>query len=156
MFSRLAAERLVRKALREYERKEYARSEDLVRRALALRPGLSEAEGYLGILALKQGRLEEARERLEKTAGANGDLTVQVALGAAELLSGNPSKARSWFEKALSAFPVLFEMRYHLGLAWLREKKKRKALGEFIEMFRREDEPLFLRLERLEEKIGKK
>jgi hypothetical protein len=75
-----------------------------------------------------------------------------VGLGACELLRGNFDSARDRFLQALRAFPVLFELRYQIGLAWFREKKERKAREEFLLCLKMDDEPLFQRLERLRER----
>jgi len=146
---RLAAARRVKKALRLYDRGEYVESQEELRLALTLRPDLPEADQYQGILDLKQGRVAEALPRLHKAWEKNEDINVAVALGAAELLEGRAEAARTWFTKALAAFPVLYDLDYHIGLAWLRERKGRKALVCFLRMLRREDDPLFIRLERL-------
>jgi tetratricopeptide (TPR) repeat protein len=151
---RLAAARRVKKALRLYDRGKYAESQEELRQALVLRPDLPEADQYHGILDLKQGRAAEALPRLRKAWEKNEDITVAVALGAAELLEGREEAARTWFQKALDAFPVLYDLDYHIGLAWLREKKGRKARVCFLRMLRREDEPLFIRLERLRNRCG--
>lgn len=151
---RLAAFLQVRKALRLYDRGEYAAAEEALEGALAERPGLAERDQYRGILALKQGRVEEALPLLRQAYEKDEAIPAAVALGAAELLRGRGEEARRWFGRALDAFPVMFELSYHVGLSWLREKKKRKAIEVFASMLAREDEPLFQRLDRLREAAG--
>jgi len=139
----------VRRALKLYDRKAYVDAEAALGRALACRPDLPEADQYRGILALKQGRLEEALGHLRRAWEKEEDIPVAVALGAAELLTGRFDEARDHFEKAIAAFPVLYDLRFHVGLAWFRQKKRRRAVAEFHRMVQGDDEPLFTRLDRL-------
>ncbi len=154
MAGRIRAAMLVRAAFRRYDAGDFAGAEERVKAALALRPGLENGDMYLGILALKQGRAGEAKALLEKAYAGSADPSTAAALGAACLMLGEHAAARGFFEAAIKAFPVLFDLRYHIGLSWLLEGRRRKAVEEFHAMALREDGPLFERIKRLKDHSG--
>ncbi len=149
MFGGLKSSLHVRSAMKDYEKGDYAHAEEQVKRAMAANPGLPEGGLYLGILALKQGRIAEAKGLLEHAFKQEESPTAASALGAAFLLLGEHEAARKHFEAAIKAFPVLFDLRYHIGLSWLLQGERRKALAEFHAMARKEDAPLMERMKRL-------
>jgi tetratricopeptide (TPR) repeat protein len=138
------------RATRRYAAGDVDGAKEAMDRALEAHPELPLADQYLGILALKQGKIKEAETRLLQAAGRNGDpFVVRQGLGAIELLRGRYAEAEKRFSEALEAFPVAFEVGYHIGLCRLLAGKEREALLEFNRLLAREDGPLFQRLKRL-------
>jgi tetratricopeptide (TPR) repeat protein len=105
------------------------------------------ASQYLGVIALKQGRLKEAEEHLLQAGGRGGDpFVISQGLGALEILRKRYDDAENRFREALEAFPVAFEVGYHIGLCRLLAGDRKGALEEFVRLLGREDEALFRRL----------
>lgn len=148
MFGRWIAAWRARRAVAAYERGRFAEAEAGVRHALEADPRLPDAAQYLGVLALKQGRLQEAEDHLAKAAGGD-PFVLNQALGAAALLRGRYEEADRRFAQALAAFPVAFEIGYHAGLIRFLQGDETGALTAFTRLLAREDDPLFKRLEHL-------
>ena len=116
-------------------------------RALEADPDLSLSSQSLGVIALKQGQLKKAEEHLLQATGRGGDpFVVAQAMGALALLNKRYDEAEKRFGEALEAFPVAFEIGYHVGLARLLGGEEGSAMAEFVRLLGREDEPLFRRL----------
>ena len=150
MFARLTAAWHLRRATRRYAAGDFDGALGALERSLAARPGLPLAAQYLGVIALKRNRVREAEDHLRKAGGGDGDpFVVNVALGAVELLRERYEAAEARFREALAAFPVAFEVGYHVGMAKWLSGDETGALAEFTRLLAREDEALFVRLKRL-------
>jgi len=82
-------------------------AEQRLREAIALDPGYSKAHLYLGILAHRSHRLDEAVHLLERAAAlAPTDAETYAALGAAQGARGDAAAALRSFETALRLDPA--------------------------------------------------
>ncbi|MHC4598399.1 MAG: tetratricopeptide repeat protein [Planctomycetota bacterium] len=118
--------------------------------ALEADPDLPLSSQYLGVIALKQGQLKKAEEHLLRAKGRGGDpFVVAQGLGGLALLNKRYDEAEKRFGEAIEAFPVAFELGYHVGLARLLGGKEEDGRAEFVRLLCREDEPLFRRLAQL-------
>ena len=150
MIGRLLAAWHTWRATRRYAAKDVEGAKEAMDRALEAGPDLPLADQYLGVLALKRGRLKEAEEHLRKASGAGGDpFVVNQAMGALEILRKRYGEAEKRFHEAFEAFPVAYEVGYHVGLSRLLGGDEKGALAEFARLLARDDEALFLRLKRL-------
>lgn len=147
MIGRWIAAVRIWKATRRYAAGDLAGARGQVARALEAQPDLSLADQYLGVLSLKGGDPRDAEERLRKAEGSGGDpFVVAQGLGALEILRKRYREGEERFAQAFEAFPVAFEVRYHIGLARLLAGDEPGAMAEFVDLLGREDEPLFKRL----------
>ncbi|MHC4780608.1 MAG: tetratricopeptide repeat protein [Planctomycetota bacterium] len=151
MIGRWIASWHVWRATRLYGRKDLEGARNAVSRAIEIDPDLPLSAQYLGIIALKQGRIKEAEEHLMRAVGQGGDpFVVHQGLGALEIVRKRYAEAESRFKEALSAFPVAYEVGYHIGLARFLSGDEAGAFSEFLQVLSREDDPLFKRIGRLE------
>jgi len=147
MIGRLLAAWHTWRATRRYAGKDLEGAKDALDRALKACPDLPQADQYLGVLALKRGRLKEAQEHLLKAVGRGGDpFVVGQGLGAIELLRKRFGEAEKRFKEAFEAFPVAYEIGYHVGLCRQLAGDEKGSVGEFARLLAREDGPLFIRL----------
>lgn len=93
-------------------------AEDCLRRALALKPNLAEAQLNLAAVLEDQGRLEEAAEGLEQLLRVRPDY-VQALNNLSSVLKklGRLKEARRCLEKALALKPDFSEAHNNLGAA---------------------------------------
>jgi len=99
-----------------------AGAEQDLRRALALRPGLSAAAVALGNLLRRRGAVDEALAVLAPavSAGSNEERARgHVAVGAAQLAAGRRAEAERAFARAVEFAPARAEIRLGIARAWL-------------------------------------
>jgi tetratricopeptide (TPR) repeat protein len=100
-------------------------------RAIALRPDVAEAQGALGVIYFKQGRLDEAEKALRaELARSAGD--VQSRLNLAQVLesSQRPEEALPLLRDVLEARPDFADARYLLGKILLAQGATAEAIAQ--------------------------
>lgn len=113
-------------AIQEIKRKNYALAEELLRKALAIKPDNSAMHNHLGLALRHQSRYKEASEEYEKALVLKPDYYEAMNnLAVVYEMLGNPEKAKSMYKKALSIKPSYAEA--HLNYALLLE-----AEGDYL------------------------
>ena len=119
-----------------WARRDYASAEARFKKALALRPGFSEAWNNLGAFYLSQGRNNDAVEALEKALGNVYYTSYEMALsnlGLALYNLGRYPEARSRLEEALEVNPSQPAVRQNLSLVLYEEGEYQLALVQVNE-----------------------
>jgi len=107
-----------------------------LQQALALDPKLVWARFYLAKIQLDLGRLEKAREELERGLAERPNVPhFLTLLGEVERRLGNPARSLDLCGRALAADPALTPAHYSLALAYLdlgKEDEARRALESAV------------------------
>jgi len=120
---------------------ETARARAAFERALALEPGLAEANNDLGALLAQGGDLDAAISRFRAALASTPDYPDALNnLGYALLLTGHDAEARALYEKALALQPDFPEALNNLGLLLGRGGDMAGAERYFREALRRRPE----------------
>ncbi|MHC4778660.1 MAG: hypothetical protein ACYTFG_08820, partial [Planctomycetota bacterium] len=118
MIGSLIAAVRIWKATRRYEGGDLPGARALVLSAMEANPRLPMAEQYLGVIALKEGKLAQAEDHLLRAEGQGGDpFIIAQALGALAIVKKRYEEGEKKFLESIDAFPVAFELWYHVGLA---------------------------------------
>jgi tetratricopeptide (TPR) repeat protein len=99
--------------------------------ALEIKPDVHEAQGTLGVIYLKQGRLPEAEAAFRAELASNsGDILTRHNLGNVLELQGRPKEAEAALREVLAANPQFVDSRYLLGKILLARGAAREAIEE--------------------------
>ena len=101
----------------------------LLNKALELRPGDTEASHLLAEIAVREARLDEAREFYRESLKHNvGDAQTLMRLSLLETRLGSAAAARAWLRQALDADPEAVQPRIMLAQEFLKEGDTSQAL----------------------------
>ncbi|MEO8485588.1 MAG: DUF5672 family protein [Betaproteobacteria bacterium] len=107
-------------------------AESAYRAALALSPGHTLADHYLGVVETHRGRLDDATPRLERTAAARpADPDFQVHLGLAYAAADRLDDAIACYRRAIDRGPGHAGAWNNLGLALQQQNRLDDAIASF-------------------------
>lgn len=125
-----------------WRRGEDERSEELLRRAIALDPGLLRAHHFLGLTALRRDDLDGAEAAFRLALERDGGFAeAWFHLGKIALRRGNPEEAERLLGEAVERAPDYAEAYYQLAFARRRLGDREgadRSLARFEELRRRE------------------
>jgi tetratricopeptide (TPR) repeat protein len=102
-----------------------------LQQALDLDPSLIWARFYLAKVYIDQGRLDKAKEELERGLGSRPNVPHFLSLlGEVNRKLGNPELAIQLNRQALKADPSMTPAHYYIGLAYMDLKKEDDAIQE--------------------------
>jgi Tfp pilus assembly protein PilF/arylsulfatase A-like enzyme len=115
-----------------YRKKDYARSEAILREHLLHQPRSKEAENLLGGLAMDQGRLEEAEAHFRKALSYEPNFTdARNSLGLLFEKLGRHDEALAEFQRVVKVDPEYAEGYNNIGVVLKNAGRIDEALSEF-------------------------
>ncbi|HEX4142092.1 MAG TPA: tetratricopeptide repeat protein [Pirellulales bacterium] len=123
---------LVALSQREYRAGRFAEAAAACRKILALRPGIPEMHGNLGIVLAQQGELDQALAQFDQAIALRPNFAeVHNNAGHVLELQGKLDAAAARFEQAIALRPDYAEAHYNLGNVLLAQHKPELAAARF-------------------------
>jgi tetratricopeptide (TPR) repeat protein len=114
-----------------YQKKDYANSEAMYRKALEIKPDYTEATIALSNLMLNTSRAAEAADLIAKAVAANpNDGKLLVQQGVIYFNTGKQAEAAEVFEKIVAADPSLAEPHFYLGTIAVGQGKTPECIAQ--------------------------
>lgn len=149
LFDRRSAERLFRKGLDEYERREYARAQEIFSQVVEDTPDHVDAHFYSGLCSVFSKDFEGARKSLLTVLEYEpGHFGAHANLGTLYVKMGELDLAISCYQKALDlATGQRGAIHYFMANTFARKGNHAKALPHYLEAVEREPEDLDIQVD---------
>lgn len=132
------SQELLQQAVEVHRSGDLARAAGLYRAVLEQEPNQADALHYLGVIAMQNGRFDDAAEMIGQAVQLSpGNPHLLANLGNALLQAGDARTATGHYEAALAVDPNLTEVRRNLATAFMSLDRANDALREITEAARR-------------------
>lgn len=128
------SQELLQQAVEVHRSGDLARAAGLYRSVLKQEPNQADALHYLGVIAMQNGKFDDAAEMIGQAVQLSpGNPHLHANLGNALLQAGDTKTATGHYEAALAIDPSLTEVRRNLATAFMSLDRANDALREITE-----------------------